>query len=223
MIVKAGAAFDCFLVCTAMLLLIIGMVAADKKFYNAQFEKQNSAEEVGLTKSEINKVRDKIIGYFAGKTDDIQVYVSFNGGEPKPFFSADEISHMHDAKVVFTAVRIAGWVLLGVGLGLVILTFRSFSFGAIVGPICLALLFAVLGLIIAIDFDKAFEAFHGIFFPQGNWQFNTPMVEVLNDEFFMEAAFTILIRAASFAAVMVMCGLAAKILTRRKVNVTLTT
>ena len=59
----------------------------------------------------------------------------------------------------------------------------------------LAAAFAVIGVLAALDFERAFVVFHSVFFPgKTNWVFDwyaDPIIRVLPQEFFMDCAILI--------------------------------
>lgn len=215
---RVFAVISCFFACVGFLCLSVGMVAYSPRFYENQFVKNNTSERVGISDEDLQRISDGIIKYFSGASDTLQIKVSFDGGLPKNFYGDDELSHMADVKVIFLAVRALGWILLSVGVVVmtVILVVRKdkkgiLNFGAIWGSATLLALGILLGLIIAVNFDAAFTVFHHIFFPQGNWQFNSPMIMVLQSSLFMDAAVYILIRGAAFAIALLAAGILLKV------------
>jgi integral membrane protein (TIGR01906 family) len=94
-----------------------------------------------------------------------------NGGVP--YFTPDEAGHMRDVRVVFygfmvlaiASVGLLAWQLARHPRDPAV--WRSVSRGGIwlVGALI------VLGVFAALAFDAAFELFHRIFFPGGNWAF----------------------------------------------------
>ena len=65
---------------------------------------------------------------------------------------------------------------------------------------------AFLGVAVAIDFNRAFALFHKLLFPQGNWEFISPMTVVLNGRLFMAAAARILLGSLAFAVALLAGG-----------------
>lgn len=64
------------------------------------------------------------------------------------------------------------------------------------GAVGLAVTFAVIGALAAVDFDRAFVIFHSVFFPgKTNWMFDwrtDPIILLLPQDFFMNCAIVIL-------------------------------
>jgi len=124
-------------------------------------------------------------------------------GEPRRFFNDDELCHMNDVRVLFEqgilyrniatgvfGVTLAVLAVLGfkdrgkldkkhtVGVLLRCYQYMSLGFLATI---------AVLGGLIALNFDRAFVIFHEIFFVD-NWQFSpaeSNMINMLPQEFFI--------------------------------------
>jgi len=88
-------------------------------------------------------------------------------------FGADEAAHMRDVRVVFwgfmalaaMSVALIGWRVARHGGEA--RTWRSISRGGL----ALAVILAVVGPLALLFFDSAFELFHRIFFPGGNFSF----------------------------------------------------
>ena len=113
------------------------------------------------------------VSYGLGLSDRTVSEVFFGPGTFSAF-AADEAAHMRDVRVVFW-----GFMALAIGsLAFVVWrvarhggaahTWRSMARGGIV----LAVALVVGGTIAFIAFDAAFELFHRVFFPGGNWAFS---------------------------------------------------
>ncbi|CAN5739563.1 hypothetical protein BH18CHL1_BH18CHL1_00060 [soil metagenome] len=98
---------------------------------------------------------------------------AFTGPSGGPMFDAAEIAHLRDARTLL-------WMFLTAaalsGLAAIMLAIRTDARLALIrvarGGAVLVLGVAVLGLVALIAFGPAFEAFHVIFFPGGNWAFS---------------------------------------------------
>jgi len=99
---------------------------------------------------------------------------AFSGPDGRPFYGADEVGHLHDVRfVLFTLLGLAA---VSVGVLLVAAwqgrrdaaLWRSVSAaGATLAVVTLAL-----GALAAVAFSFAFELFHRLLFPGGNWAFD---------------------------------------------------
>lgn len=156
-------------------LTLLGMgfaVVFNPLFLHAALDASGSAAILGLDARTTHAVSDRTIGEMLGGPATF-AFPATPGG-PR-FYDAAEASHLRDARTVL-------WGFLGVvGLGFVALLLtlvprrrdpRAWR-AARTGAVVLAGAFAAIGLFMAVAFDTAFTLFHEIFFPQGNWQFNT--------------------------------------------------
>ena len=104
---------------------------------------------------------------------DRTVWEIFVGPGTFSAFAADEAAHMRDVRVVFWAFMALAIASLAFVLWRLVRhggearTWRSIARGGI----ALAVILVVGGTIAFIAFDTAFELFHRIFFPGGNWEF----------------------------------------------------
>lgn len=188
-------------------LLIIGImftafatVAYNRAFFKMEYRLNNTAEKLYLSEAELDKLTEKLVRYFSGKDDSLQTYVVFDGETTEePFYTEDELSHMADVKVIFANVNLMLITFLTAAavIFIIVLVFdkkrtRHFKQGSVLGSSIVLLIFIVLGLYAALDFDGAFTVFHKIFFPQGNWTFSTDMVVLLPQTLFFHATIIIL-------------------------------
>ncbi len=196
--------------------------------FRSKFAKNNAMEAVELSQPELDRVMYGLIDYFKGKSDDLQIHVTFESiGEPRPFYTEDELSHMADVKKVFDGFEAAAIVLLVlslVGLGLLaFLTKKSdipalLSRGAVFGCGILFGVLLLIGLALLLFFEPLFTAFHAVFFPQGNWQFpwDSNMLAILPESLFLTAAILIAVSGVSFGVLLFGAGLTVQLLLRRK-------
>lgn len=184
----------------------LNFVAFNKNFYDAQFKANDTAEilqSYGISAADLKSARDAVIDYLSGKSDTLEI----------SFFTAAELQHMADVKAVFGTVRILGLVLMLSGAGilaflLILSKGRLWRSAALGGGIFLGLI-ALVGLMLALNFDFAFTAFHHLVFPQGNWQFDggSLMLVMFPESFFTSAAFIIAGIGAVFAVILSVASL----------------
>lgn len=117
-------------------------------------------------------------------------------------YTQSGMDHFVDCKVLFDlnaiVLAISGTITITIlilkKLGKVTLV-RPFGMDvSFISAISIFVLFAVLGGVIAIDFDNAFIVFHHIFFPgKDNWQFSyaDEIIKALPQQFFMNCAILI--------------------------------
>ena len=173
----------------------IGLPIYVRAFYYMQIDSLDLVQRTGHTKEEIKQGYDEILDFLTlpGKEYGTGVFKSSEEGE----------GHFRDCKGLFT-LNLVILIISFVGTAsLVVLNklkfykiCRPFGYNFLLscGASTLAL-FATLGGICAINFDRAFEIFHAIFFPgKDNWLFNPYKDEIIlamPQEFFMNCAILI--------------------------------
>lgn len=183
---------------TLTVLLIsfsIGLPIYFRPFYYIQIDTLGMVEDTGYDYGTIKDAYDEVLDYLTVPGN------GFGTGELK--HSESGAAHFADCKVLFD---LNYWCfLVSLSLVLVLLILRrcriyepstAFGFGpgfyTGVGTLSL---FALLGIVVAADFDSAFVVFHSIFFPgKDNWLFDPStdeIIRVMPAEFFMNCAILI--------------------------------
>lgn len=195
--------------------LLTGSIAAPiciRQFYYAQIEALELEKESGLSEAEIRRAYDEVLDYCTGKSDE------FSAGVLP--FSDEGASHFADCRKLF----ILDFEIFGVSLlliaaltvyrrrrGLHEFCGRSPAFWGAAG-ICGALLLTA--ALAATDFDRAFEVFHGIFFPgKDNWIFAPkldPIIKLMPEAFFRNCAILIALLIALVSAIIIISDLRKK-------------
>lgn len=173
----------------------IGLPIYVRPFYYMQIDSLGLEEETGYTKEEITQGYDEILDFLTipGREYGTGVFASSSEGE----------GHFRDCKVLFD-LNLTLLIISFVGVVALIILNRlkifslsrpfGFSFLLTCGAGTL-IFFALLGALCALNFDKAFEIFHAIFFPgKDNWRFNPYRDEIIlamPQEFFMSCAILI--------------------------------
>ncbi|MDR0856546.1 MAG: TIGR01906 family membrane protein [Clostridiales bacterium] len=227
--VHIAASVGVLLLCVGILLAGVGLFVYNPRFYAREFKKLGVYDDIGLSREELHGARDMLIDYMKGKRDTLQLQVAFEGDDaPSDFYTEEELSHMADVKAVFVAVKVAEYILVPAGVGLLALVllfgkprdiFDELARAAMRGTIALFIVLGLIGLAVAVDFDAVFTVFHGIFFPQGNWQFawDSRMLAMLPEALFMHAGIGII--AVGLGAALLLCalGVALRLLIKRGV------
>ena len=186
-----------FMVCLLCLILSlsISLPIYIRPFYYAHIRSMNLPETSGFTAEEIREAYDQVLDYLTIRGKDFGTGVMAH--------SESGADHFADCRVLFdlnkTVLTISGGI-----LSLLLLLYflgktgpyrlgrRSASFWAAVGAKVLPV---VLGILAALDFNRAFVVFHSIFFPgKDNWIFDyrtDPIILVLPQDFFMHCAILI--------------------------------
>ncbi|MDF2539685.1 MAG: hypothetical protein K0S76_2706 [Herbinix sp.] len=150
----------------------------------------NIEDTSGYTKEEILQNYDALIDYSS----------PFYRGELSfPTFpaSAAGIIHFDEVKDIFTFFYILGAVTLIAGICIMIYKHRKKDFTyLLVSSVTAIALPLIIGLLLFIDFDKAFLVFHKLFFNNDYWLFdpNTdPVINILPDTFFLHCSLLIIL------------------------------
>ena len=173
----------------------IGIPIYFRPLYYAQIGPLGIEEATGLTRGEI------IAGY-----DEVLDYLTRPGGEFSAgafAYSEEGKSHFEDCKVLFT-LNATVYVISALVISLIFLVKKLCGI-KIISPLGLmpgfwsgALtlsVFGVIGVLAALDFDRAFYIFHTVFFPgKDNWMFNPNTDEIIMampEQFFAVCALSI--------------------------------
>ena len=174
-----------------------------RSFYYIHIEALDIEASTGHTKAELKEAFNELMDYLTlGKEFGVGVFEYSERGK----------SHFHDCKVLF-ALNTATFILSFVICATIIAIYKikkkktwhpfdlNISFFAAVGTL---LAFAITGVIVSIDFTRAFKFFHRIVFPgKTNWTFiieNDPIILALPLNFFINCAILILASIISICA-----------------------
>ncbi len=166
-----------------------------RPFYYCHIDKYNLEEITGKTELQIKEAYDEVLDYLTLPGKD------FGAGDFE--YTEEGKNHFEDCKVLFTLNFSVLLTSIAVIITLLILNRKKiinfskpFGFNpALVSGSATLLLFAVIGGLAAINFDKAFVIFHKIFFyGKDNWMFDSSENEIINalpQEFFLNCGILI--------------------------------
>lgn len=194
-----------------MLTFSIGLPIYCRFFYYIQIKSLKMEEATGYDYATIKAAYDDVLNYLTLPNR------PFGTGELA--WTPEEAAHFADCRVLFN-LNLAGMLVSGaITLALVLLNrfkvitlirpmgHRAYLLSAIIAVV----LPIVIGLLAAIDFDKAFLVFHKIFFPgKDNWTFNPAteeIIKVMPQEFFMNCAIIIGVGLVAFSAALITADL----------------
>lgn len=196
------------------LLVLSGAVAVPllcRPFYYAHIGPMGLPAYTGLTEEQIRTAFNEVMDFCLG------LRPGFSAGVLP--FSQSGASHFADVKALFLLDLWAA--LLSLGLLAALFLFcrsrglrpyrfrgRGPGFWAAAG---LGTVFLLVGALAALDFDRAFTAFHALFFPgKTNWIFDwrtDPVILILPEEFFRNCALLILALLLVWCAVLIAADL----------------
>lgn len=210
-----------------VLYLAIMPTAMNRNFFNKIYDQDNfeiyqkdgtywTNDNVTMNKEDIKKALDHTLKFMLAEVEDLQIVVSFSDGSKENFYEVHEISHMVDCQKLFVGGRTIGWscftiMILGIAFLIInrknfdskLIKYFFFGFAGIVAVI------GFVGIAVAIDFDAAFTKFHEIFFPQGNWMFNSNsyMIQMLPQDQVFESIVHNMILCFFIYIVIIIAGL----------------
>lgn len=205
---------------TALTLFIltfaIGLPIYCRFFYYIQIKTLKMEEATGWSYQTIKTAYDEVLNYLTLPGH------AFGTGELA--WTESEAAHFADCKVLFN-LNLSVFIISGaICLTLILLNrFKVIEFARIKGhraylvsAVVAIALPVIIGVLAAIDFDRAFIVFHAIFFPgKDNWTFNPrteQIIEVMPEEFFMNCAIIIGVGLIAFALALIIADV---VLTRR--------
>lgn len=207
--------------------LITGFEAAaygDYGFYEKEYEKYQVTEYLDMEMDDVMQVTKYMMSYLKGKEDVLSIETTVEG-KTQDFFNEQDRFHMGEVQNLFLKGillrRIAVVVLLIVVLILrmkehgwmnILAKSYEYTLGAT------AVLFAILGVAIGMNFSECFTIFHEIFFDNDLWLFDARtdyMIRMLPEGFF----FDMVVRIGVFFGILVILLLViAEIIKRGKIN-----
>ncbi len=197
----------------------IGLPIYVRPFYYVQINALDMPDRTGYDYDTIKEAYDEVLDYLTLPGREF--------GTGKLAYSQVGEGHFADCKVLFDLniwVFFISLILLAVIFVLVrrrIVDLRS-PFGLNVGfwsgSVTLSV-FALLGILVSLDFDTAFVVFHAVFFPgKDNWIFDPrydEIIKVMPEEFFMNCAILIASSIILISLVMIALGVAKRRKSRR--------
>lgn len=194
-----------FLFSIAMILILMVTafdlaVYGDYGFFQTEYEKYNVLEDLDMEMDDVMEVTVHMMDYLRDRNDDMQIQTTV-AGETRDFFNEQDLFHMDEVKDLFLGVyhiRTISIVVCLVCLAILLATKTNGKTLFLCFQLSLALFFglaAVLGIIVAVNFSKAFVIFHHIFFDNDLWLFDPAtdlMINMLPEGLFMDFSIRIL-------------------------------
>jgi integral membrane protein (TIGR01906 family) len=190
-----------------LLIMSIEMFAVNTGFFQREYEKLGTAQNIGISEEDLARVTDKLIRYTTGTEDNLDMQAEIQG-QMQEVFGEREKAHMVDVKALYLGARAVRTVSLALAAVLIATAFivgkksaarvlcRSFLwvsavFVAVVGAIA---------LYAALDFTAFWTSFHHVFFTNDLWLLD-PRTEVLiqmvPEQFFSDLVARIIARFVS--------------------------
>ena len=158
-----------------IILTNLELVAFNKNFYNAKYDKYQVVENTGIKKDELMEVTHELLSYLRGERNDLKIYANVLG-ENRLVFDERDRAHMVDVQVLFikgTLLRNISSIVFIIGFIYLIFIkkYRREAVRMLLNSIITtAILIILLAIIISTDFSKYFDIFHYIFFDNDLWR-----------------------------------------------------
>lgn len=198
------------LLIVALLIISIEMFALDENFYKNEYQKLDTADDIGISEEGLAAVTHKLIAYTRGALPGLDMRETI-GGETREVFGAREKEHMVDVRALYLAARdVRTGALIGVAVlfAFVLAAGRREALPTLCRSfLAVSAVFVVVvgaaGLWAAVDFASFWTSFHQVFFTNDLWILD-PRTDVLimmvPQQFFSDLVARIIIRFVSIFA-----------------------
>ena len=202
------------------LLTDVQLVAYDRDYYRAEYDKYGIPEHIGMNMDNLMEATEQLLLYLDNKRDDLNFKASFNYGEEE-FFSPRDKLHMIDVRGLFVKGRLFRDISLIYIAVFIMLLLRKKPFrnqlrklarhGVAVSAAGIAPVI-VLIILMKIDFYRYFTVFHEIFFTNDLWLLDPAadrLINIFPQDFFTDMAFSISYLYIAEMAAILICSLIA--------------
>lgn len=181
----------CIVISMASILIILVTsceiaIYGDMDYYQVLYERYEVVDDLNMEMEDVLAVTEEMMLFLRGDREDL-IVDTVVGGVEQEFFNESEISHMVDVQGLFIAGLQVRMISIGIVVGFLVLlvilrtNWKYILPRAFQGVTALFLLVVgVLGYLFATDFYKYFVIFHGIFFEDGTWTFDTRTSLMIN-------------------------------------------
>ncbi|HEX3023351.1 MAG TPA: TIGR01906 family membrane protein [Lachnospiraceae bacterium] len=175
-----------------LLFISIGLILVlnFRNLYYNDIDTLDIVETSGIDRETIIENYDALIDYCSP---------FYQGDLHFPSLAASEsgLSHFAETKVIFVSFYYIGAISLVAAIAIILIKRKRKDYSYLLtSSITVIVLPVIVGLSIALNFDKAFIVFHKIFFRNDDWLFNPdtdPIITLLPQEFFMHCAIGIIL------------------------------
>ncbi len=213
-------------ICIILLAVIIFLIPLRAYIYNAKtymnlyetnnvFREINEGDAVKLTSGIISLLR------YGNNIEKFELKSQFS------FFTADEISHLYDVRVLIQKFLIIFYISIILFLVLVFLiiqrnllpNLKNIAFIFIFSS-CIVIFLILLLYFFSSNFIFIFDRFHHLFFPQGNWAFpeGSLLITLLPLNFFYEFFIKMLMTSLIISLILLLTGIFFCIIYRKKIK-----
>lgn len=209
------AAAGTVLLVLAFLIDVIEVASFDGAYYVEEYEKNGTAESVGVPEDTLHEATANLLFYLVGQRDSLDMQVNIDGGMQE-YYNEREKLHMEDVRDLNLGALTFMWVgwLLGALLLVTALVYAKpkypiarVAFWSILGVLGF---FGVIALWGTLDFGSFWTQFHHVFFSNDLWLFDprtSRLIRMFEEQFFFDLVTKILISFLSVMAIaLAVCG-----------------
>jgi integral membrane protein (TIGR01906 family) len=187
----------------ALLVASIQVTTYDKKFYWTQYERLDTANTIGISQDDLNRVTGELLDYIKGTRPSMNGIKAEINGEVREVFNDREKAHMVDVRdLFFLASKVRNVSIAGIFLLSILLystagkqSFRFFAASYLAAAAGLLVLLAVLVPVIQSNFTYYWDQFHYLFFDNDLWILNPEtdiMIQMVPEPFFNSAVLRVI-------------------------------
>jgi integral membrane protein (TIGR01906 family) len=202
-IAKAFSAIGCFLLGLTLLVSIIDWQCFLPSFYQEEYQKNQTAELIGMSQEDLDKATNALLDYLRDKRQDIVVTAVVNGSSQE-VYNDRETRHMVDVKALYQRAILLRNLALAAGavmIAAVIYLHRKdwhyyLRFGYRTGMSVLLVLIAAIAVYASSDFYAFWYHFHELLFTNDLWLLdpNTSiMINMVPGSFFSDLVMRIIL------------------------------
>lgn len=179
-----------------VLLTSIEYYTFSEKFYNNEFNINNTSYYTKLSEEDLKIVGKSIREYLGGKRENLTI--KLKSLDYKEVFDENEKKHMKDVKKIYEkGFKFKRYVYILMALILFIAFIKNkeiFLDGLILNPIFTLVVVIIVLVLSKVDYYKYFNLFHTLFFEDGTWLFDdrSMLIKILPLEFFEHITISII-------------------------------
>lgn len=177
-----------------ILLTCVDHFAFQRSFFEKQYQKLNTAQDMDMSKQDLMRATDVLLDYLKDERDDISLQV-VAAEEKVEMFNERETAHMVDVKNLYQGamqVRFYAFLITLVAFALLFWKARkdllfALCYRYVQCAIAAVVIAGVLGLWIMSDFTTFWTNFHRLFFSNDLWLLNPAtdrMIQMFPEPFF---------------------------------------
>jgi integral membrane protein (TIGR01906 family) len=137
--------------------------------FNEDYLYKNIDKNVPVASEDLQVISNNLADYLENKKDNLIFEITYEG-EKREAFNSREIHHMIDVKNIYVQLSYLKLISLLMIIGIIVFNRKKYLFHAMYYSAGLSFGFSViLGIIISINFNKAFIFFHEIAFSNDLW------------------------------------------------------